>query len=81
MLFSSIAVFTGICKLPDGLKWKHITGVSLLAGIGFTMSIFISLLAFDNPQYIDQSKIAIIFASTIAAILGLFILKMILRNK
>ena len=81
LLFSSIAVFTGICKLPDGLKWKHITGVSLLAGIGFTMSIFISLLAFDNPQYIDQSKIAIIFASTIAAILGLFILKMILRNK
>ena len=81
LLFSSIAVFTGICKLPEGLKWKHITGVSLLAGIGFTMSIFITLLAFDNPQYIDQSKIAIIFASTIAAILGLFILNIILRNK
>jgi len=80
LLFSRIAVFMGICAVPEGLKWKHIAGASLLAGIGFTMSIFISMLAFSDNQQIDSGKIAIIFASLIAAITGLIVLKLILRK-
>ena len=82
ILFSSLAVFIGIAKLPKGLTWKHIAGVSLLAGIGFTMSIFITLLAFDDKTIIDIGKIAIIFASTLSAIAGLITLKLVLnKNK
>jgi len=82
ILFSSLAVFMGVAKLPTGLNWKHIAGVSLLAGIGFTMSIFITLLAFNDKTIIDIGKIAIIFASTLSAIAGLITLKLVLnKNK
>jgi NhaA family Na+:H+ antiporter len=82
ILFSSLAVYMGVAKLPTGLNWKHIAGVSLLAGIGFTMSIFITLLAFDDKTIIDIGKIATIFASTFSAIAGLITLKLVLnKNK
>jgi NhaA family Na+:H+ antiporter len=71
----------GIVKLPKDLTWKHIAGVSLLAGIGFTMSIFITLLAFNNKAIIDTGKIAIIFASTLSAVAGLITLKLVLQPK
>lgn len=48
-----------LCLLPQDLKWKHIFGAGFLGGIGFTMSIFITLLAFESEQIIDSSKIAI----------------------
>ena len=80
ILFSSLAVFMGLTKMPIGLTWKHIAGVSLLAGIGFTMSIFITLLAFDSKAIIDTGKIAIIFASTLSAIAGLITLKFVLND-
>ena len=69
-LFSFIAVSLGLCSLPHGLTWKQVTGVGMLAGIGFTMSIFITLLAFGNPELITQSKIAILIASLVAGTLG-----------
>lgn len=81
LLFSSLAVFTGVAKMPNGLTWKHIAGVGLLAGIGFTMSIFITLLAFEDKAIIDSGKIAIIFASSISAVAGLITLKFILKPK
>ena len=81
LVFSSIAVMTGVCSLPSGLKWKHIAGAGLLAGIGFTMSIFITLLAFTNAEWINTSKISIIVASLIAGIAGLIVLKVILQKK
>lgn len=74
-LITFIAVYLGFCKLPQGLKWQHIIGAGMLGGIGFTMSIFITLLAFDNPQYIVSSKIAILIASLLAAIIGLLFLR------
>ena len=80
ILFSSLAVFIGVTKIPNGLTWKHILGVSLLAGIGFTMSIFITLLAFEDKATIDSAKIAIIFASTLSAIIGLMTLKFVLKT-
>lgn len=79
LLFSAVAVATGICALPGELKWKHMAGAGLLAGIGFTMSIFVTLLAFTDPHLIDLSKISIIFASLTAGILGLAWLKIVLR--
>lgn len=81
LLFSSIAVAIGICKLPANLKWQHIAGVGILAGIGFTMSIFVALLAFNNENAVATAKVSIIAASVIAATAGLIFLSMILKKK
>lgn len=78
-LFCFLAVMTGLTKLPEGMNWKQLIGGGMLAGIGFTMSIFITLLAFDSGELIIGAKIAILFSSLIAAILGLSWLKMVLR--
>jgi NhaA family Na+:H+ antiporter len=69
-LFSFIAVSIGVCTLPYDVKWKQIIGLGFLGGIGFTMSIFITLLAFDNAEFITQSKIAILLASLVAGVFG-----------
>jgi NhaA family Na+:H+ antiporter len=69
-LFSWIAVKSGIASLPSGANWKHIFGLGLLAGIGFTMSIFIALLSFDNPFYDIESKFSILLASVLAGVSG-----------
>ena len=71
MLLCFIAVTIGICKLPAGLNWKHIFGAGLLGGIGFTMSIFITNLAFvGNGDAITASKIAVLLASLTAGVIG-----------
>lgn len=79
-LFSLAGSALGICSLPSDIKWKHIFGAGLLGGIGFTMSIFITLLAFDDVTVIDHSKIAILMASLIAGIIGFFYLKQTLKK-
>lgn len=81
MLFSVSAVWLGWCALPAGIKWKHIFGIGLLAGIGFTMSIFITLLAFDKPSDIEHSKIAILLSSVLAGLLGYVWLKVATLKK
>ncbi len=79
-LFSFIGVGLGLCALPTDLKWKNIIGAGFLGGIGFTMSIFITLLAFDNTDVINNSKIAIIAASIIAGTIGFLWLKHTLKT-
>jgi len=74
-LFSYLGVKAMLANLPSDLKWIHIFGVSILGGIGFTMSIFITNLAFNNPEIIVASKFSILIASFCAAILGIYILK------
>lgn len=64
----------GISSLPDGSTFKHILGVGLLAGIGFTMSIFISILSFNDPLHINEAKLSILLTSLIAGVLGYFVL-------
>lgn len=82
LLFCALAVTIGWCTLPSEVNWKQIGAVGLLAGIGFTMAIFITLLAFgDAPHFITNSKIAILIASTVAAVLGLFVLSLCFREK
>ena len=81
VLFSFTAVSAGICSVPVGLKWKHIAGAGILGGIGFTMSIFITILAFNNASVINVSKLAILIASSISGIIGWIWLKITLGRK
>lgn len=74
-LFSYIAVKIGIGLLPEDIDWRRILGAACLAGIGFTMSIFITNLAFQEINLVTSSKLSIIVASVVAAVLGLLILK------
>ncbi|MBR4843615.1 MAG: Na+/H+ antiporter NhaA [Alistipes sp.] len=72
-LFSYIAVKLGVAERPSGATWKMLIAVACLGGIGFTMSIFVDNLAFDKDtqqEFIDMGKIAILMASTVAALLG-----------
>ncbi len=78
-LLSYLGVTLGLCVLPKKLQWKNIFGAGILGGIGFTMSIFITLLAFNNESDIVISKISILIASFIAAILGFIVLKLTLK--
>ena len=79
-LLSFLAVSLGLCKLPEDLNWKSILGVGFLGGIGFTMSIFIALLAFDNESFITNSKFVILLASLVAGLIGFLILKISLNK-
>lgn len=77
-LLAFVAVALGICRLPLDLNWKHIFGAGLLGGIGFTMSIFITNLAFTgDAALINASKIAILLASLSAGTIGFIWLKLL----
>lgn len=80
-LASFISVKSRLASLAAGLNWLHILGVSMLGGIGFTMSIFIANLAFNDTATVTASKISILAASLCSAIGGLLILKRSMRRK
>jgi NhaA family Na+:H+ antiporter len=76
-LFSFAAVTFGLCRLPLDMGWRHVAGAGLLGGIGFTMSIFITNLAFAGaPDVINASKMAILAASLVAGLAGFAWLKL-----
>ena len=77
------AVKMGVAKLPEGVNFKHIFAVSVLCGIGFTMSIFISSLAFGNvsPEFDTYARLGILMGSTTAALLGYALLHFSLPKK
>jgi Na+:H+ antiporter, NhaA family len=79
--FSLIAVMLGWCTLPKRITKKQLLGAGMLGGIGFTMSIFITLLAFDDQTLIDHSKLAILVASTAAGLIGACFLHYTLPKK
>jgi NhaA family Na+:H+ antiporter len=64
-----------LCEKPDSLKWLHIYGLSILTGIGFTMSLFIGTLAYNDPELLSQVRLSILVASGMAVILGYMVLK------
>jgi NhaA family Na+:H+ antiporter len=72
--FSWISIKSGLADLPEGVSWPHIWGASCLAGVGFTMSLFIAELAFGDPIQLGKAKLGILEASLIAAVLGYWIL-------
>jgi NhaA family Na+:H+ antiporter len=79
-LFSMVAVRLGFCSLPANIQWKHIISVSILGGIGFTMSTFIAILAFQDAAILEQSKIAIFLGSLVSGVLGYLSLMRILKH-
>lgn len=76
VMVAGIATITGLCKLPDQMRWSHLIGCGFLAGIGFTMSLFISSLAFDNKVHLESARAAILMASIAAALIGICILRL-----
>lgn len=68
--FTFLAVKFGMAELPAKLNWTYIIGAGIIGGIGFTISIFISLLAFENETIIKNSKLVVLLSSLIAAIAG-----------
>ncbi|WP_045590433.1 Na+/H+ antiporter NhaA, partial [Vibrio vulnificus] len=74
VLFSWIAVWLGIAKLPENLNWGMVFGGGMLAGIGFTMALFIAELAY-NPDQINAAKLGIFIASITSALIGFLCLR------
>jgi NhaA family Na+:H+ antiporter len=81
LALSVLVVSIGVCKLPADLRWRHIAGAGMLGGIGFTMSIFITNLAFTgNAELINSSKMAILCASVVAGAAGFVWLRLLGRT-
>jgi len=79
--FSWIAVKSGIASLPSRANWKHVFGLGLLAGIGFTMSIFIALLSFSDPDFNIEAKFSILAASVLAGVSGFIYLNALNKKR
>ncbi len=75
-LVSWLLVRSGSGSLPEGVGWRHIYGAACLAGIGFTMSLFIADLAFLDDEHLAQAKIGILGASVIAGAVGYLLLRL-----
>ncbi|MFD2557145.1 Na+/H+ antiporter NhaA [Sphingobacterium tabacisoli] len=75
LLTSYLCTKLKISSLPEGSSWRHILGVGLLAGIGFTMSIFIAILSFGNPLHVSEAKLSILITSLLAGIVGYMALR------
>lgn len=71
---SYLAVRSGVARLPDGVNWTSVFATGILAGIGFTVALFITLLAFRDPVFVAGSKVGILSASLVATIVGLAVL-------
>ncbi|WHS63227.1 Na+/H+ antiporter NhaA [Pseudomonas sp. G2-4] len=80
--FALIAIKTGLGQMPTHSSWRQVYGVSLLCGIGFTMSLFIGNLAFPGSQLlIDEVKVGVLAGSTLAALAGIFVLRFCVTSK
>ena len=79
-LASWIAVRTGLATLPRGVTWPQVIGIAGVAGIGFTVSLFITNLAFEDPEVVQTAKIAVLLASATAAVLGALLLRAVSRR-
>jgi NhaA family Na+:H+ antiporter len=75
VLFSAVAIKLGAAQLPRDVSWRQIIGAGFLGGIGFTMSIFITLLAFVAPDIVQSSKISIVVGSLASGIVGYWMLR------
>jgi NhaA family Na+:H+ antiporter len=79
--FSYLAVKLKLASEPEGVSWKKIYAASVLAGIGFTMSLFIANLAFNSPELLNISKVGILAGSLLSGVVGFIILKSALSKK
>ena len=76
---TALAVRLGLSRLPSGVRWAHIAGVGLLAGIGFTVSLFITELAYSDQDLVDAAKLGVLAGSVVAAIAGTVTLRLVRR--
>lgn len=74
-VFSWVAVKVGLARLPDAVGWVQIVGAAAAAGIGFTVSLFMADVAFDDPELVDAAKLAVFVASLGASVFGILILR------
>lgn len=81
--FTWITVKSGIVSLPQGMNWKSVAGVSLLGGVGFTVSLFVANLSFGSayPELLNQAKLGVLSGTVLSGILGYIVLRMALRNR
>ena len=78
--FSFLAVKSNIAGMSDGLTWAGIAGVGILAGVGFTVALFISGLSFGDETLVALAKVAVLAASLAAGIIGYIYLRFSLRH-
>lgn len=78
VLFSWLAVRAGIAVLPNGVRWPQLAGAATVAGVGFTVSLFISGLAFSDPALADEARIGILGGSALMAVAGFAVLRTVL---
>ena len=81
VLFAWLAVKSGLAEMPAEVSWSQIYGVSWLAGIGFTLSLFIAGLAFPGDPLLDVAKVGILAASLTAGITGFLILRVVSSSR
>ncbi len=81
VIFSWISIKIGIASLPEKTRWIHLIGLGLLGGMGFTMSLFISNLAFTDPGLINYAKIGILTGSLVSGLLGFLVLRFSLTKQ
>ncbi|WP_161627857.1 Na+/H+ antiporter NhaA [Salinisphaera shabanensis] len=75
-----LATLSSRTKLPDGLSWSALTGLGLLAGVGFTIALFLTSLAFTDPAIASAARVGILAGSLIAALAGLGLLWLVLHK-
>ncbi len=75
-----IAVKTGMARLPDAVNWRHIYGLACLTGVGFTMSLFIGSLAFDDGSTMNSVRLGVLFGSVLSGVLGYALLRVFTRS-
>ncbi|MDE6172024.1 Na+/H+ antiporter NhaA [uncultured Bacteroides sp.] len=82
-LFTWLSIKSGLVRMPEGMNWKNIAGVSLLGGIGFTVSLFIANLSFSGayPELLNQAKFGVLCGTVVAGILGYIVLFRVLPKK
>jgi NhaA family Na+:H+ antiporter len=75
LLATAIGTALGIGRLPDGATWRHMTGVGMVAGVGFTVALFVTSLSFEDAAAVDAAKIGILAGSLLAGLLGWVVLR------
>jgi NhaA family Na+:H+ antiporter len=75
MLTSFLVVRSGLSDLPEGVTWRHLSGASVLCGIGFTMSLFVASLGFGSGVLLEAAKVGILLASLVAGVVGYLVLR------